>query len=108
MQPILNRFLVYTELASVCVCFCIPACSSSIPQFIGDEWCEDENNNYECGYDGGDCCGQDVRTTYCSECECLGGNITFNPNITSEAAPGPYCSCSVESTLGCKFFYLLS
>ena len=23
------------------------------------------------GFDGGDCCGSDVNTTYCSICECL-------------------------------------
>ena len=54
------------------------------------------NNNAGCGFDGGDCCGPDVKTTYCSECECLG------ENITSKAAPGPFCSCSVEGVLDCK------
>ena len=28
------------------------------------------NNNMNCSYDGGDCCGPDVDTTYCSECQC--------------------------------------
>ena len=23
-----------------------------------------------CDYDGGDCCGQNVRTKYCNECQC--------------------------------------
>merc|ERR1711962_288402 len=41
------------------------------PNWFGDNYCDDENNNFECGYDGGDCCGDDVNTTYCSECECL-------------------------------------
>merc|ERR1712088_763276 len=48
------------------------------PQWLGDNYCDDENNNAGCGYDGGDCCGDDVNTQYCSACECLdpsgGGN----------------------------------
>ena len=31
----------------------------------------------ECTYDGGDCCGPNVNTQYCTECSCLdpnGGN----------------------------------
>ena len=24
-----------------------------------------------CGWDGGDCCGDNVNTQYCSVCECL-------------------------------------
>ena len=79
-----------------CVWFFIPACSSPIPHYIGDGWCDDENNNNGCGFDGGDCCGPDVKTAYCSECECLGENITSTPS------PGPFCSCSVEDTIGCE------
>ena len=26
------------------------------PAWRGDGYCDDENNNYGCGYDGGDCC----------------------------------------------------
>ena len=37
----------------------------------GDKWCDDENNNEGCEWDGGDCCGPDVKTKYCSKCECL-------------------------------------
>ena len=28
------------------------------PIFLGD----DDNNNEECGWDGGDCCGDDIKT----------------------------------------------
>ena len=80
----------------ICILFGIPACLSSMPQHIGCGYCEDENNNAGCGFDGGDCCGPDVKTAYCTECECLG------ENITSKAAPGPFCSCSVEGVLDCK------
>ena len=37
----------------------------------GDGHCDDENNNSGCGWDGGDCCGLDVDTSYCTECACL-------------------------------------
>ena len=30
-----------------------------------------DNNNAGCNWDGGDCCGDDVNTQFCSACECL-------------------------------------
>merc|ERR1711981_1022087 len=36
--------------------------------------CDDNNNNAACGWDGGDCCGPNVKKTYCDEvngCKCL-------------------------------------
>ena len=44
-------------------------CANSL--WKGDNYCDDENNNCGCEWDGGDCCGKDVNTTYCKECECL-------------------------------------
>ena len=41
------------------------------PQWKGDNYCDDENNHPGCEYDGGDCCGDNVNTQYCSACECL-------------------------------------
>merc|ERR1711962_1186808 len=43
---------------------------SCIDQWIEDNYCDDENNNEECQFDGGDCCGDNVNTQYCSECAC--------------------------------------
>ena len=34
--------------------------------------CNDEANNAECLYDGGDCCGYCINKEHCSECQCLG------------------------------------
>ena len=45
---------------------------------VGDGFCNDETNNPECNYDGGDCCGSCVVKQYCSDCECLGGENTGN------------------------------
>ena len=41
------------------------------PYYFSDGICDDENNNEACDYDGGDCCGDNVDTTFCSECQCL-------------------------------------
>ena len=46
-------------------------CTSNIPQYIGNGFCSDENNNPGCLFDGGDCCGTNVDTTYCLECICI-------------------------------------
>merc|ERR1711910_228913 len=48
---------------------CKDSCGS--PQWKGDDWCDDENNNCGCEWDGGDCCGDNVKTQYCDECLCL-------------------------------------
>ena len=37
----------------------------------GDGYCDDSNNNAECGFDEGDCCGCIVNTEWCDECQCL-------------------------------------
>ena len=39
--------------------------------WIADGYCDDINNNLDCTYDGGDCCGSNVQTQYCTECQCL-------------------------------------
>ena len=41
---------------------------------VADGYCHDENNNIECKFDGGDCCGSNVKTEYCTECQCHGDN----------------------------------
>ena len=45
----------------------------ALPEFYGDEFCDDLNNNAECNFDGGDCCGTDVNKLFCNECQCLQG-----------------------------------
>ena len=46
-------------------------CMSEHPYLIGNGYCDDETNNEGCSYDGGDCCGLNVNTQYCSECLCF-------------------------------------
>merc|ERR1712079_667493 len=44
-----------------------------IESYIGDGYCDDDNNNDACQFDGGDCCNQSTIqwNMYCYECECL-------------------------------------
>ena len=53
--------------------------------WIADGYCDDINNNMECSYDGGDCCGCNVNTQYCSVCGCLdpNGSGTTCPQTTT-------------------------
>merc|ERR1711862_516869 len=55
------------------------ACGS--PQWFGD------NNNEECGWDGGDCCGDNVNTQYCSARQCLDPNGGGNSGTTTTEEP---------------------
>ena len=43
----------------------------SLLQFAKFRFCDDGNNNPECDYDGGDCCGYNVKRDYCQFCQCL-------------------------------------
>ena len=38
--------------------------------WVGDGYCDDGCNNDANGFDGGDCCGADIITWFCSDCEC--------------------------------------
>ena len=44
-----------------------------LPEFASDNFCNDENNNAECNWDGGACCNKqdDGWNTTCTECKCL-------------------------------------
>ena len=47
----------------------------AIPQWQGDSYCDDTNNNAACNWDGGDCCagtnGNPDKDAYCDDCSCL-------------------------------------
>merc|ERR1712232_768738 len=40
------------------------------PGFVGDGFCDDNNNVGGCAWDGGDCCGAESSHTFCDECVC--------------------------------------
>ena len=39
------------------------------PQFHADGYCDDQNNKEACFFDGGDCCGPNVFTDFCTVCQ---------------------------------------
>ena len=53
-----------------------PTNGCGFPQWSQDAWCDNENNNAECNWDGGACCPPHESSDwneYCDDCECLGG-----------------------------------
>ena len=41
-------------------------------EWIGDNFCDDINNNKKCLYDDGDCCGLSAHNNFCFKCTCKG------------------------------------
>ena len=39
-------------------------------EWIGDNFCDDINNNEFCLYDDGDCCGLSAQKNFCFKCTC--------------------------------------
>ena len=42
---------------------------------MGDGFCNDEANNRDCNFDGGDCCGSCINKDFCVNCSCIGDII---------------------------------
>jgi hypothetical protein len=58
-------------LVTLCILvfsFLVPGCDNVA--LVGNGFCNDETNNADCNYDGGDCCVVNANTTVCSECVC--------------------------------------
>ena len=77
--------------------------------WIGDGYCDDINNNVDCTFDGGDCCGGIIDPTYCSECLCLeGGGGTTTPSGTTTSGDcnqfigDGYCD-DINNNLACTY-----
>ena len=62
--------------------------------WITDGYCDDINNNNDCNYDGGDCCGCNVNTEWCTECQCL------DPNGSGGGTTCPQTTTLVPTTTG--------
>ena len=92
---------VNSDKCSNCTCYWEETCAAGIfPSSVGDGYCNDESNNEECNYDGGDCCGSCIVTNLCSECSCL-GNVTGNGDTSRSIGDG---ICNDETnTLECNF-----
>ena len=75
---ILENLMIYKKIMFCSVMIFLKSwlgCDADIT-LIGNGFCNDETNNAECSYDGGDCC-VNIKGQFCSECNCLlGGKIT--------------------------------
>ena len=82
---------------------------SCLEEWIGDGYCDDDNNHENCQYDGGDCCSldDDFSTEFCNICECLGSKTEPNScEVAETCSPydngDGYCDDN-ENNIGCCF-----
>ena len=61
-------FALAMVVPELMTCQADPGCNL---KWIADGFCDDINNHMDCSYDGGDCCGSNINTEYCTECQCL-------------------------------------
>jgi len=87
-------FGVDFKLNDFCCASCNPkpTCKDTcgLPEYKGDGNCDDKNNNCGCEYDGGDCCGPNVKKSYCSECKCLDPNYKEDTSCTGTCGAPKY------------------
>ena len=50
--------------------FCLLVLGCDNVSLVGNGFCNDEANNADCNYDGGECCFATANTDYCSDCAC--------------------------------------
>ena len=69
---------------------------------MGDGYCNDESNTFECNYDGGDCCGPCINTNLCTECLCFSNipkyDIDCGNYFTDSCAKCTNFLCSEDCT----------
>ena len=69
---------------------------------VGDGYCNDESNTFECNYDGGDCCGPCINTNLCTECLCFSNipkyDIDCGNYFTDSCAKCTNFLCSEDCT----------
>ena len=77
--------------------YCSDTCGN--PTYKGDNYCDDENNNCGCEWDGGDCCGSDINTQHCTACECLEVDCCGINQFKSPNYPNKYFSDDIKTWL---------
>merc|ERR1712156_1329425 len=50
---------------------CVSKDKCGLPKYVGDGYCDDLNNKAACKFDGGDCCGANIKKDFCTVCACL-------------------------------------
>ena len=61
-------FCLFSRYVHILFSFLVPGCYNVA--LVGNGLCNDETNNPDCNYDGGDCCAMNANTNSCSECVC--------------------------------------
>jgi hypothetical protein len=56
-------------------------------EWLGDGFCDDINNNEDCGFDYGDCCGSNVKKHFCMNCTCFGKHLFHIINTEYRGSP---------------------
>jgi len=54
--------------------------------WVGDNYCDDGNNNCGCNWDGGDCCGTANKYQHCTKCACLDPDLPWLQTCTGSCA----------------------
>jgi len=81
-----TQFIVPVSLIPSCSDDGIVGCPFS--PYFNDDYCDDELNNVDCDYDGGDCCLSDTNKDYCSDCICYGQEVCKAGIIPSSVGDG--------------------
>ena len=87
---------------SQCICLQSDVDEQNITNpLVGDGYCNDETNNPNCNFDGGDCCGSCIVKSHCSECVCLQPDVD-KQNITNPLVGDGYCNDETNNP-NCNF-----
>jgi hypothetical protein len=75
--------------------------------WLHDGQCDDATNTPECGFDGGDCCVENVNTDHCTKCQCLTSGteppIPTTTSTTTSTLTTASPDCIRESWVGDGF-----
>ena len=63
------RMYIFISFCTLFFSFQIPGCDNVT--LVHNGFCNDETNNLNCNYDGGDCCGYSINSEHCNECTCF-------------------------------------
>ena len=75
---------ILTNCIFIFYLICIPDCTQ--PTLIGDGFCNYETNNFQCNFDGGDCC---------AACETIVISLKSNAKIAQDGLGGIYHKSSI-------------
>merc|ERR1712146_457582 len=68
----------------------------------GDGFCDDANNNCNCDWDAGDCCGFDNKYNYCTYCLCLDPDSDLYVNKVTTLPPTTKLVTLYPCDVACK------